>query len=435
MKVVTIDMRRVLGDRFATIATVAVFLLSALSVIGASAAFGPSSQARVGHVGAVAGSSGAAPLTTAAVPRALPHPSVGPGSVSVAMTSTVAGYQTVPFNLSFSLTLTNATVCKSYCYPANPNSTVQNTFISVEVRDVATICQGILGLFVNCPTVANISLNSSVANGTTSYTAYIDDNALLTPQFRNVVCPNIFGYGAPCSYNGGVLPNDQYQIFIWVSVNNTVNNASAAVETTSYLVTTPLGGQWLSPSPLGAVSTGNVSVAIQYQGSYVSTVSATIYQGTSASGPVVYTQSVFAPGVGQHTVVAAAVWSVPTPGSYYGLLNVSGPSGYKLITATFTVLPAGITVYQNSSHYENATLIPGFSPAVGGTVLLVVGLIVGMVVALLLGRMMWAGAKPSASPQPWQAAKANECSVCHQSFASEAELKEHAKSAHGITQQ
>ncbi len=428
-------MRRVLGDRFATIATVAVFLLSVLSVFGAALAFGPTAQATVSHPGASASVPLAAPVPRAAPSAASPHPAVGLGAVSVAITSTVAGYQTLPFNLSFSLTLTNATVCKSYCYPSNPNSTVQNTFLNVEVRDVATICQGILGLFVNCPTVANISLNSSVSNGTTSYTAYIDDNALLTPQFRNVVCPNIFGYGAPCSYNGGVLPNDQYQIFVWASVNNTVNTATAVVETTSYLVTTPLSGQWLSPSPLGAVSTGNVSVAISYQGSYVSGATVTIYQGTTATGPVVYSQSVFAPGVGQHTVVAAAVWSVPTPGTYYGLLNVSGPSGYKVTPATFTVLPAGITVYQNSSHYQNATLIPGFAPAVGGTVLLVVGLIVGMVIALLLGRMMWAGAKPSASPQPWQATKTNECSVCHQSFASEAELKEHAKSAHGITQQ
>ena len=435
MKVVTMAMRRVLGNKFATTATVAVLLLSILTALaGASlAGWGP---ARTAHVSPVAGSSGAPTLN--AVPNAVPHalasahPQVaGAGSITLAITSSIAGYQSLPFNLSFSVTLTNAT---SINYPGN-----HNTWINVEVRDVASVCRGILGLFINCPTVANISLNASVQNNTATatYTTLIDSNALLLPQFRDAICPNIFGFGSPCSYNGGALPDDQYQIFIWVECNNTVNNASAAVETTSYLVTTPLGGQWLSPSPLGAVSTGNVTVAIAYAGSYVSSASVTIYQGTSASGTVVYTQSVFAPGLGAHTVVAASVWSVPNPGAYYGVLNVSSPAGYKTVPADFTVLPAGLTVYQNASHYENSSLIPGFTPAVGGTVLLVVGLVVGMVVALMLGRMMWGGAKPAASPQPWQGSSkgANECSVCHQSFASDAELKEHTKSAHGITQQ
>ncbi|HXQ94334.1 MAG TPA: hypothetical protein VN864_04100, partial [Thermoplasmata archaeon] len=63
--------------------------------------------------------------------------------------------------------------------------------------------------------------------------------------------------------------------------------------------------------------------------------------------------------------------------------------------------------------------------------LLVVGLIIGMIVALALGRAMW-GTPKTTPAQAWQSKPTNECSVCHQTFATDAELKEHQKSAHGM---
>ncbi|HEY6237819.1 MAG TPA: hypothetical protein VIZ68_01355, partial [Thermoplasmata archaeon] len=299
-----------------------------------------------------------------------------------------------------------------------------NTWVNLEIRDVAPVCQGGYGRHHPCPTVINISLNSSVTSGSTSWTHSVTRGEMFGTMGR-ITCPN-----APCIY-APVLPNDQYELFGWVTINNGVDNESFSTETTGYLITSSEDASLVSPSPFSALSTGNVTVGINYSGSYVGGASITIYQGSDTTGKVVYTQGLFAPGAGEHIVIATTVWYVSSPGAYWTVINITAPYGTSFFTAPLTVYPAGTNVYRNSSSFTNSSLVPGVSPAVGGTILLVVGLIVGMIVALALGRAMWGGMKP-APAQPWQAKASNECSVCHQSFATEAELKDHQKTAHGM---
>jgi len=404
-------MRRATGKSFGTLATVAL-LVAVVATIGlmglglAPRAVASGHTTGLGH--AAFGSANAAPLVAHAAP------SVGNVSAAVAFTSSFGNYIPMPFNLSFSATVTNG--------PTEMNST--NTWVNIEIRDVASICRGGYGLTHNCPTVVNISLNSSVTAGSTSWSHEVTRGDLLATQFR-ITCPN-----APCTY-ASTLPDDQYQILAWVTINNGVSNATFGTETTGYLITSSQDATLLSPSPLSSISTGNVTVGINYSGSYLGGVNITIYQGTDTTGKVVYTQGLFVPGAGEHVVVASTVWYATTPGSYLAVISVTAPYGTSTFPTPLTVIPAGQTVFQNSSSYTNSSLIPGLSPAVGGTLLLVIGLIVGMIVALALGRAMWGGMKP-APAQPWQAKASNECSVCHQSFATEAELKDHQKTAHGM---
>ena len=398
---------------------VTLLFLSGTALLGATVVGLPGA-----HIGGAA-TTHAPALVIPNPTHAATHPSVGNVSASVVFTSAFVNYLQLPYNLQFKATITNATVVGPW------QAGAANTWINVEIRDVASICTGGLGTVYNCPTVVNITLNDTVTNGSTSWNTTLTSNALLGTQFR-VSCP---AGGPACPYNGGILPNDQYQILAWVNINNSVSNLTFGAEQTAYLVSTPPSAVLDAPSGLGAVSTGNTSVAITYQGSYLGGAQVSIYQGTSGSGTVVYTASLFIPqpNGASRTAVATTVWYVATPGAYFVSIALSTPYGTSYSNSSLTVVAAGQTVYHNASSWSNSTLIPGVTSAVAGTILLVVGLIVGMIVALMLGRMMWGGA-PKASPaQPWQSKGANECSVCHQTFATEAELKEHQKSAHGMS--
>ena len=388
MKVVTDPMRRAVKSKFGNLATVGILLalMASIGVAGLSL-----SMATVGHGGSY--QSRGAPAMVA--------PSVGPVSAQVTITNAPAAYVLLPAAVTWSVNVTNGSIA--------PGS----TWMSVGINDVTS--SGRCVQRDNCPLVANLSATDLVASGVTSYS-------------YTLTAANLTAGG----YNGGVLPSDQFQIQVYVTINNTVSNSTFRAAIERFIVPAPPVGGFVAPLPGGALSTGNVTVGINYTGSYVNGATVTIYQGTDAKGALVYSQGVFVPGVGQHIVIANSVWYVSQPGSYFAVLNITTPYGYYLFTSAWTVVPAGLTVYQNASSYQNASIIPGLSPAVGGTVLLVVGLLVGMIVALALGRAMWGGAKPAAA-QPWQAKSAtNECSVCHQTFATEAELKEHSKSAHGM---
>lgn len=403
-------MRRTSTQRSGTKATLALF---AVTLLLAGTAFG--GWAAVAAPGVHAASTSlAAPKIASTHVASATHP--GAISATLKFTSAFTNYLPLPYNLAFSVTTTGGSVA------------VGSTWVNVEIRDVASICQGGLGLTMNCPTVVNISLNSSVTNGATSFSVPITTVALEAGQFR-VSCPS---GGPPCSYNGGVLPNDQYQILAWVEYNDSGTFEWFSVEQTAYLITTNQTATLAAPAPGGAVSTGNVTVGITYAGSYVSGASVAIYQGTSAAGTEVYSQSVFAPGLGAETVLSPTAWYASTAGQYFVVMTLSAPYGNANFTQALTVIQTGGTVYHNQSSWNNASLIPGLSTSVGGTLLLVVGLLIGMIVALVLGRMMWGGSSAAAPAQPWQAKNANECSVCHQSFATDAELKEHAKTAHGM---
>jgi hypothetical protein len=401
-------MRPSSGKRVRTLATVAllVTLLAAVGIAGLGA------FARGGSGASLAAPHAVAPMHVSAPQKAV-APSLGNVSVAVTITNTPQAYILLPYTISWDVSVTNGSV------------TAGSTWMSITILDInnAGTCVSVFFGVAPCPTVVNVSANSSVATGVTSYSQTITSDDVLS-----------------AGYNGGVLPADQFQILVWVTVNNGVNNATFGGQEQAFIVPSLPSGSFIAPSSTGALSPGNATIAINYSGNYVNGATVTVYAGTDATGKVVYSQGVFVPGVGSHIV--STVWTVVAAGSYFGVLNVHAPYGQWNFTAAWSVnaQAGGGTVYQNTTTWINTTttttggttsLISGLSNGAAGALLLVVGLIVGMIVALALGRSMWGGSKP-APAQAWQAKAGNECSVCHQTFATEAELKDHQKSAHGM---
>jgi hypothetical protein len=418
--------------RSGTIALAAVLVFAALAAVAGAVGAGglAGSHASLG-----------APLKASHAVPALAHPAATNYTnlaVSVTLTSAFPTYIQLPYNLQWTVSVTNG------------NWGVNASWMYVQIRDVAAICQGALGLSLQCPGVVNIPMNSSISSSVTNYNTTISTAAMSVPQFR-YSCP---AGGPPCTYDNGIFPNDQYQIYVFANENNTVANSSifnntanatwvdvtGSSEATGYLITANPSASLLAPLAANSITVGNISVAISYSGSYITGSSIDIYAGTTSASAPVYTQGLFAPGAGPQTVVAAAEWTVATPGAYLAVINITTPSGSTYFSSPLTVVGAGGgIVYENTTTYHNSTTaagngkIWGLSTQVAGTILLVVGLIIGMIVAFLLAMMVWGGAPKSSSPaQPWQSKTSNECSVCHQSFATEQELKDHAKSAHGM---
>ena len=396
MKVVTMTMRLASVKRHGNLATIALVVLT-LVTAGLVGLGWSSPSVSVGHSTLVSHSSGAVPL---AARQASVGPSAGEVGATVAITNTVQPYEVLPWALTWTVTVVNGTISTS------------NTWMSVSVNDITG--SGHCVQNHNCPLVANLSANGTWGSGT-PYTTTIT-TALLTAG----------------GYNGGVLPSDQFLVNVWVTINNGVNNATFGGTREAFLVSVLPQGSFVAPLSGGALSTGNITIGVNYSGSYINGASVTIYQGTDTTGKIVYSQGVFVPGTGLHVVIANTIWYVPVAGSYYAVLNLSAPYGVTLFHTTLTVVPAGSTIYQNYSSWHNSSLPYGLSGQVYGSALLVIGLLVGAVLALALGRAVWGGTKP-APAQAWQAKPAtNECSVCHQTFATDAELKEHTKSAHGM---
>jgi Domain of unknown function (DUF4397) len=322
----------------------------------------------------------------------------GQASALVTVTNAPTTYWLLPYTVNWTIAPTNVTIGPS------------TTWMSVGIEDIV----GAGTCVPDCPLVANISMNSAIVAGTNSYSLQLTTAALTAG-----------------GYNGGVLPADQFLLQVWVTVDNGVSNVSTAGVREPYLVpATPTAG-FIAPIANIPVSTGNVTVGVNYTGNYITGAQLSIFQGTGTTGKLVYSQGLYVPGGGAVKVISSVPWIVATPGQYYELLNLSTPYGAFSFNSMVTVIAAGQTVYQNQSSWSNSTAFGGTSPGTIAAALLVVGLIIGMIVALALGRAMW-GSPKTAPAQAWQSKPGNECSVCHQTFATEAELKEHAKTAHGM---
>lgn len=380
-------------------ATVAALVVTLLVLMGAGLAMGPAAPR--------SSTTGAHP-TLAGVAAPAARPSAGNVSATLSFQTTVPLYEILPFHVGFNVSVTNATISSS------------NTWVTLAIKDVALVPNAVTGVgectsvfaLAPCPTVGNISLNSSVGAGTTSYTATVTAAALA-------------GYGP--------LPEDQYLIQPYVTINNGVNNGTFGAQAEAYIVTGPPTAQFVAPLPNSALSTGNVTFVVEYGGSYLNGANVSVYRINGANRSLVYVQGVFAPGSGNRTVGVTTAWFVSVPGDYQEVLTVTAPYTTATFLLNLTVVPAGSNSYLNQTVYNNDTLFPGLGGAASGTILLVVGLIVGLVTAMVLGRMMWAGGAKAAPAQPWSAAKANECSVCHQTFDTEDAMKEHQKTAHGMS--
>jgi len=206
----------------------------------------------------------------------------------------------------------------------------------------------------------------------------------------------------------------------------------------------------VSPANGSAISPGVTTVAASFGGDWVqsATVNITNPLGDSVVSADLQLLQNDPTWIENHTVIITTSGQLITPGAYtvtltetlgYSIGGVSSwtwKQGFTVSNATTVQTPVweNTTVYKNSTGGGGTTqLIGGVSPGATAAILMVVGLIIGMIVALILGRMMFSGSSSSAPAQPWSGTKAgNECSVCHQSFASEAELKDHQKTAHGM---
>ncbi len=362
-----------------------------------------------------ASNSSVAPVTVSSAPVSA---TLKIANVGVLLTSAPPLYTGFPFNIAFTTS-----------YSGNVGSTVDanNATVSVEIRQIITGCNSVFGFGVPCPQIAN---NSIAFNSSNSYALSIDESYFLSGTYAN-----------------GALPLGQYQVIVWNTYLNSTNSAqeprSVASAAYVYIVVDPNSATFLSPSPLQPETVGNVTIAVQYVADYLSAANVTVYQGSTGTGTIVFSAGVFQAAPSVHA--ASAIWEATTAGTYTVVLNIvtaaGAASGQSAFSMVFNVSAVGGgtggTVYYNQTIWKNTTgaggqLIGGLSNGVSAALLLVVGLIVGLIVALLIGRMMWGG--PKAAPaQPWQAKPgANECSVCHQSFASEAELKDHQKQAHGM---
>jgi hypothetical protein len=290
-----------------------------------------------------------------------------PTTVSTTFTTTgVTGYidvSSAPFLLNWTLTT---------------NSAISPTVTSVELQVVdATIPYPIMNYTI------------AVAPGQTNFSFPL--TAATFSSCDTQVC-------------GVSSPTDDFY-FTVNAVENGVygpTNGSVASSTSSigpaFFIATPATITLLSPN--GAAPTlpaGNVTFTTLYAGNFVSGANLSVYSGTV----VVFTASMTQLTAG---VPATAVWKATAAGTYNVVVTMTRTSGgpvYANQTLTITSSTGSLT-YQNSSTYHNVTLLGSLSPAVAGTILLLVGLIVGMIVALLVGRMMWGGSKPQEPPQQWE---------------------------------
>jgi hypothetical protein len=275
-----------------------------------------------------------------------------------------------------------------------------------------------------------------------NYSTAIDNTNVLPSTANWVFPPNTW------------LDNGRYFFVVFFTgldnTNVTQSGNGASSDTQMYIGGHAAWATLDSPSPSGLpLSTGNYSVVASYGGDWVISSTLSI---ANPSGTVVFTANITqpagAPGVGNVTVDTTGNLLLAVAGNYnatftdyVGYNTTAHPSHTWTWSYTLTVVSSSVykPVYFNQTTYTNTSgastqLIGGVSPGATAAILMVAGVIIGLIVALVLGRMMWGGSPPSSPPaQPWSSSKGgNECSVCHQTFASEDELKEHAKTAHGM---
>jgi hypothetical protein len=317
-------------------------------------------------------------------------------SVSVVASSTMATFQALPYNLFWNVT-------------APGGSTVTQTVTILDQTPTAPL---------PAPQLVNMFSPTFVVGGP----QHLSLSGALICSMNYSGC-NESLYNLPVTHH--------YTITVSATVLSGGGNRTAFTTQGGFFVAVGLNGSAkAAQQSYGGVSggIGNVTIWAFYNGTSITAANLIVKTPT---GAIALTASVLTSASGPKT--GKATW-VPTAAGNYTVelvLNNSAGQSYTSAVVTVPVIATGGAVV-TKNYWNNATLIPGLSTAASAALLLVVGLVVGLIVALLLARMMWA--RPKTEPaQPWQAqAATHECSVCHQTFASDEELKEHAKTAHGI---
>lgn len=329
-------------------------------------------------------------------------------------------------------------------------------------------------LYVQLPMA--IAFQTSFSGNTGAATNEFNDNISIEIRYVNPGCNSIFGLGAPCEHISNVtqgaaslfqyqssgayalsitagwfaasgftvdrFPLGEYQFIVWVTSQDTANPTEQArivsASVNAYIVWDPNSATFLSPSPVNNATVGNVTISVSYTADFLASAIVTVYSGATTT--VAFSGGVFQAGLYLHA--ATTTWTATKAGSYRAVLQIltgaGAAAGQENFTEWFNLSASSVngggTLWYNQTTYSNTTtpvnLINGLNPGVAAAIFLVVGLVVGLIVAMVLGRMMMPASAPA---QPWQATKpANECSICHQTFGTEAELKDHQRQAHGI---
>jgi hypothetical protein len=308
-----------------------------------------------------------------------------------------------------------------FALPTSP--VLADTFVQHPTTVATTFTTPVSGYIdVSAGTNAAVNWTLSVTNGTitpavTSLELQVVDATIPYPimNYTIAVVPGQTNYSFPLTPStftscdtqvcGVTSPNDDFYFTVLATENGIGGpmNGSLATSTASigpaFFIGTPATISLISPSGAAPVlATGNITFVTFYSGQYVAGANLTVLSGTVTVFTALMTQ--LTAGVPAH-----AVWDATAAGTYavsVSMSRTSGPAVFDNITLTVLSSAAGV-VWSNSSTYHNVTLLGHLSPAVAGTILLLVGLIVGMIVALLVGRMMWGGgAKPQEAPQQWE---------------------------------
>ncbi len=371
-------------------------LLTVVSFLALASAFGvaAASHATAAHAPAAA-VAGAHPLVARA-PPALP----GPANVSAAFTN---GFTTnarpffvLPINVTWTTSIKNATITSS-------NLT---QYLNVTFHGIPAFSAVYTGTGPSCASATSCSYFQAIA--TSDILASFGRTATQLPSGQYVFHLDVWGMNSSAP-----LPN--------------ATLAGIAIQAATNLAGAAAFGQFTAP----AASTvgGIVTISGNYTGYYLIGAVVTV---TNASGGIQFTESVFAAGLGTHAFTG--FWTVVTAGTYtlsLGLQQQWGVTATFTSTATITSPPP--TTYLNKTG-GTAGLISGLGAGGSASLLLTVGVVIGMIVMAVVGRGLWKGA-PVTPAQPWapKAGGPMECGVCHQTFATEDELKEHSKSQHGTT--
>jgi hypothetical protein len=310
--------------------------------------------------------------------------------------SALPTFTTVPFWVNWTVNLTGASI--------GPSNTAQ----LLQVTDVTNSTGGGFVLNQSIPAVS----------GQSAYTFSMTVTALTSGNWSGSLG------------NVKKFPADTYAITIFVTASGSGvgNRTASSVQHTNPAVRAPVGTIKAGQVPFGSVPAGigNVTISGNYSGDYLTSANVTV---SSAAG-VAFAQGVFTPGKGLRSYSVS--WTPTAAGTYTVTLAV-GSLTKQSFTAATTVL-VNVTGGGTITKWTNTTLLGGLSPGLAAALLMVIGLVIGLIVALALGRMMW-GTPKQPPAQPWQqttTTTAFNCPVCNQSFATEDELKEHQKSAHGM---
>ncbi|MFZ1024019.1 MAG: hypothetical protein WAN87_07785 [Thermoplasmata archaeon] len=274
------------------------------------------------------------------------------------------------------------------------------------------------------------ALWATVANFTGVVLASFDLNSSFnaTPTSASAFAFAVNATTLGCAPNCVNIATTAFSIVTYGTITNGTNVTTSKAIGTVFFVTVPISlSLQVSAVPVGTTSSVNVTFSSKETGQYITGVSVTVFSATNSSVPIFTATLVTASG--SSTPASLVVSS----GTYAASTTLVTAYGKTLVAnSTIAAYASSSTVYSNSTSWHNQTFFGGLSPAVAGTILLIVGLIVGLIVAMVLGRMVWGSTKP-APAQPWTDAKtANVCSVCGKSFATPEELAAHGKSEHGM---